>query len=126
VRYADLLARVTGLCVAVAGAALAGRELVGPATDGVRSVGVAASEPLSVPAAATVGVGVAFVLAGLAVLADRGRAVAVSVGGAGAAAAVAGVAVGTGSTVGTLGVGATGVALLLSGAGTRGRSDRSG
>ena len=121
-RYADFLARIAGLCVVLAGAALAGRELLGAGPGGVPAVRVTASGELTRPEAAVAVVGAAFVLGGLAVLAGRGRSVAVSVGGAGAVAAVVGVVGGVGPTNAALGVGAAGLALLLAGAGVGDRA----
>ena len=120
-RYADVLARITGLCVAVAGAALAGRELLVEAPGDIRGVGVVAPGALSEPAVATLGVGAAFVVAGTAVFAGRGRSVAVSVGGVAAVLTVASLAVGVGSAAATLAVGAVALALVLAGASTGGR-----
>lgn len=122
-RYVDLFARVTGLCVAVAGAALAGRELLVAVPGGI---GVAAPGSLAAPTAATVVVGVAFVLAGVAVLGGVGRSVAVSVGGAVTVGVLALLAMGPESPGVVLGVGAVGVALLLAGAATGGRAAGSG
>jgi hypothetical protein len=123
-RYADFLARLTGLCVAVAGAALAGRELLFQVPGDIRGVGVVAPGALADPAAATVGVGAAFVVAGLAVLVGWGRAAAVSVGGAAAVIAVASLAVGVGSVIVVLSVGVVALALVLAGASTGGHAAR--
>lgn len=123
-RYADLFARVTGLCVAVAGAALAGRALVVAAPGG--AVGVAAPASLAAPTVATIVVGVAFVLAGVAVAGGAGRSVAVSVGGAAAVGVLALLAIGPESPGFVLGVGAVGVALLLAGTATGGSPAGSG
>jgi len=115
-RYVDLLARFTGLAVAAAGAALAGRGLLVAPPAGVSGIGIvgpAGLTPLRVAAAVA---GIAFVVAGLGVLAGRGRSVAVSVGGVLVAAVVVGRATGVGSSAGVLGVGAVALALLLSGA----------
>ena len=121
-RYADLLARITGLCVAVAGVALAGRELLFEAPADSRGVGVVAPGALSEPTAATVGLGASFVVAGLAVLAGRERSVAVSVGGAAAILAALSLAVGVGSAVVVLAVGVVALALVLAGAATGGHA----
>jgi hypothetical protein len=120
-RYADFLVRVTGLCVAVAGAALAGRELLVVSTGGIRLVG--ATTPGSFPPSATATVigGVMFVLAGLAVLGGVGRSVAVSVGGAAAVGVLALLAIGPESPGVVVGVGAVALALLFAGAATGGR-----
>ncbi|GGJ12338.1 hypothetical protein GCM10008995_22770 [Halobellus salinus] len=119
-RYADFLARITGLCVAVAGTALVGREFLVGIPGGIREVAVAAPGSLSAPGVATVGIGAAFVAAGLAVLAGRWRWVAVSVGGVAAVVAVASLAVGIGSSAAVVGVGVAGLALLFAGAASGG------
>jgi len=115
-RYADLCARVTGLPVAAAGVALAGRGVLVAPPGGFPGIGVVGPAGLTPFRTATAVAGVAFVIAGLAVLVGRGRSVAVSVGGALTVAVVVGVAVRIGSPVGTVGVGAAALALLLSGA----------
>jgi len=119
-RYTDLFARITGLCVAVAGIALAGRELLVGAGGG--GIGTVAPAALTTPETGIVAVGTALALAGFAVLAGRGRGVAVSVGGAAAVVAVASLAVGVGSSAVVLGVGAVALALLLAGASTGGQA----
>jgi len=125
-RYTDLAARLTGLGVAVAGAALVGRGLLVAPPDGSPGIGVVGPASLTPTIAGTVAVGAAFAIGGLAVLAGRGRALAVSVGSVLALAAVVGLAVGAGSPVGVLAVAAVALALLLSGAsaGSGGRPSR--
>ena len=115
-RYTDLVARLTGLAVAAAGAALVGRGLLVAPPSGVSGIGVVGPASLTPTIVGTVAVGAAFAVAGLAVLVGRGRALAVSVGSALAAAAVVGLAVGAGPPGGVLAVAAVALALLFSGA----------
>ena len=115
-RYTDLAARLTGLVVAVAGAALVGRGLLVAPPSGFPGIGVVGPASLTPAVVGTVAVGAAFAIAGLAVLVGRGRALAVSVGGALTVAAVVGLAIGAGSPAGVLAVAVVSLALLLSGA----------
>lgn len=115
-RYADFSARLTGLLVAVAGVALVGRGLLVAPPEGVRGVGIVGPAGLTPLRAAVAAAGVAFVIAGLAVVIGRGRALAVSVGSLAIVATVVGLAVGIGSPAGVLGVGVAALTLLLSGA----------
>lgn len=123
-RYADAVARITGLLVAAAGLGLVVSALSPGMPAGLRGPVAVAPDALVGHPLATAGVGVAVAVAGLAVLIGRGRAIAVSVGGAGAAAAAVGLAVGSGPTVGIVGVGVVALALLLAGASTGGRAIR--
>jgi len=111
---ADLLARLAGLLVAAVGGVLVWGGLFVPTAGAPGIALLARGAVLNVVVAGGVA-GVAFVLAGLAVLVDRGRALAVSVGGIVLVAAVALLAVGTNSTQSVLGVGAAALVLLLAG-----------
>ena len=115
-RYTDLAARLTGLAVAVAGAALVGRGLLVAPLSEIPGIGVVGPASVTPTIVGTIAVGAAFAVAGLAVLVGRGRALAVSVGGALTVAAVVGLAVEAGSPAGVLAVAAVSLALLLSGA----------
>jgi len=143
---ADLFARLVGLVVAVAGGVLAWGGLLVPlaSLDGARGVDLLARGAVANVAAAAALAGVGFVIAGVAVLVDRGRSVAVSVGGAVLVATVvllalgidsgfgASAPVGGGGTAGVigvdgagvfaaLGVGALALAVVLAGASIGGR-----
>ncbi|WP_256288578.1 hypothetical protein [Halobellus inordinatus] len=111
---ADLLARLAGLSVAVVGGVLVLGGFFVPTAGAPGIALLARGAVLNVVVAGGVA-GVAFVLAGLAVLVDRGRALAVSVGGVVLVAAVALLAVGTNSTQSVLGVGLVALVLLLVG-----------
>ncbi|MFA1609668.1 hypothetical protein [Halobellus rubicundus] len=116
---AELLARLVGLLVAAAGAALAYGGLLVPIAG---APGVA---PLARGAVANLVVagglaGLGFLAAGLAVVVDRGRPLAVSVGGLVLVAVVALLAVGTDSSQTVLGVGVVAAATLLAGASIEG------
>lgn len=111
---ADLLARLAGLFVAVVGGVLVLGGFFVPTAGAPGIALLARGAVLNVVVAGGVA-GVAFVLAGLGVLVDRGRALAVSVGGIVLVAAVALLAVGTNSTQSVLGVGLVALVLLLVG-----------
>ncbi|WP_256546095.1 hypothetical protein [Halobellus inordinatus] len=111
---ADLLARLAGLLVAVVGGVLVLGGFFVPTAGAPGIALLARGAVLNVVVAGGVA-GVAFVLAGLGVLVDRGRALAVSVGGVVLVAAVALLAVGTNSTQSVLGVGLVALVLLLVG-----------
>ena len=117
-RYTDFVARLTGLAIAAAGAALVGRGLLVAPPNGVPGLGVVGPAAITLAVVGTVGVGAAFVIAGLAVLVGRGRALAVSVGSILIVAAIVGLAAGAGSPVGVLAIAAVSLALLFSGAAT--------
>jgi hypothetical protein len=117
-RYTDFVARLTGLAVTAAGATLLGRGLLVAPPGGVSRIGVVGPASVTLAVVGTGAIGAAFVIAGLAVLVGRGRALAVSVGGALTVAAVVGLAVGAGSPAGVLAVTAVSLALLFSGAAT--------
>ncbi|RLM90981.1 hypothetical protein D3D02_04270 [Halobellus sp. Atlit-38R] len=111
---ADLLARLAGLLVAVVGGVLVLGGFFVP-TAGAPGIALLARGAILNVVVAGGAAGVAFLLAGLAVLVDRGRALAVSVGGIVLVAAVALLAVGTNSTQSVLGVGLVALVLLLAG-----------
>jgi len=111
---ADLLVRLAGLLVAAVGGVLVLGGFVVPTAGAPGIALLARGAVLNVVVAGGVA-GVAFVLAGLAVLVDRGRALAVSVGGIVLVAAVALLAVGTNSTQSVLGVGLVALVLLFAG-----------
>ncbi|WP_336024102.1 hypothetical protein [Halobellus salinisoli] len=127
---ADFLARLVGFAGALAGGALVWGGLFVPlaVADGARGVDLLARGAVANVAVAGAVVGIGFLIAGLAVLVDRGRTVAVSVGGvvlvAVAALLAFGVDVGVGTPTaagdvgvfGALGVGTVGLALVLAGA----------
>ena len=117
-QYTDFSARLTGLLVAVTGAALVGRGLLVAPPEGFLGIGVVGPTGLTPLRTAAAAAGIAFVIAGLAVGVGRGRALAVSVGSLAVAATIVSLAVGSGSPTGVLGVGVAALALLLSGAWT--------
>ncbi|WP_144904895.1 hypothetical protein [Halobellus captivus] len=127
---ADLLARLVGLAVAIAGGALAWVSLFAPLAfrDGARGVDLLASGAVVSVASAGALVGAVFVLGGVAVLLGRGRSLAVSVGGVVLVCVVAVLALGVDGAlgqpvaaggvgnVGILGVGIVALGLLFAGA----------
>ncbi|MFC6873959.1 hypothetical protein [Halobellus marinus] len=108
----ELAARLIGLLVALAGGVLAWAGLRA-FTAAFRGVELFARGDVGTVVGA---VGVGLLLAGVAVLVDRGRSVAVSVGGAALVAAVLLVVIDTPATVSVLGMGAVSAAALLAGA----------
>ncbi|WP_435183966.1 hypothetical protein [Halobellus sp. EA9] len=117
---AELLARLVGLLVAAAGAALAWGGLFAPIA-GTRGVDLLARGAVANLVVAGGLAGLGFLAAGLAVVVDRGRPLAVSVGGLVLVAVVALLAVGTDSSQAVLGVGVVAAATLLAGASIEGR-----
>ncbi|MFB6089636.1 MAG: hypothetical protein ABEJ97_01135 [Halobellus sp.] len=111
----EAASRLVGLLVALAGAALAWGGLFAPIA-GTRGVDLLARGAVVNPPVLVGAVGVALVLAGLAVLLDRGRPLAVSVGGLVLVAVVALLVIGAGATPEVVGLGAVAVAALLAGA----------
>jgi hypothetical protein len=111
------VARLVGLLVAVAGGVLAWAGLLAPTAGAPGVELLARGDPGTVVGI----VGVALLLAGVAVLVDRGRSIAVSIGGIALVAAVVLVAVGSHPPASALGIGAVAVAVLLAGASIGGR-----
>ncbi|QCC46419.1 hypothetical protein [Halobellus limi] len=115
------LTRLVGLLVAVAGGVLAWGGFLVPVA-GARGVDLLARGAVANVVVAGGIAGIAFVVAGLAVLIDRGRGFAVSVGGSVLVAAVFLLAVGTDSTSSVLGVAVVALGLLFAGASVGRRS----
>ncbi|RLM56706.1 hypothetical protein DVK02_09450 [Halobellus sp. Atlit-31R] len=111
---AEFLVRLAGLLVAVVGAALALGGFLVPTAGAPGAALLARGTVVHIVVAGGVA-GLGLLVAGLAVLVDRGRALAVSVGGLVAVAAVVALAVGTNSTGSVLGVGGVALALVLAG-----------
>ncbi|MGQ4556349.1 hypothetical protein [Halobellus sp. GM3] len=117
---AELLARLTGLAVAIAGVALVWGGFFVP-TAGAPGFALLARGVLIDIVVAAGFVGIGFLLAGLAVFVGRGRSLAVTVGGVVLVAAVALVALGTSSTQSVLAVSLLAFALFFAGASVDGR-----
>jgi hypothetical protein len=117
----EFLARIVGLLVAVAGVVLAWGGFFVP-TAGASGLDLLARGAVANIVVAGGVTGVGFVVAGVAVVLDRGRSLAVTVGGVVLVVALGLLAVGTNSTGSVLGVGGVALVLLLTGASIGGRA----
>jgi len=120
---AEFLARLTGLLVVVAGVVLAWGGFLVP-TGGASGIALLARGTTTNLVVAGGVTGLGLLVAGLAILLDRGRSIAVSVGGVVLVAAVVLLALGTNSPQSVLGVGVVALVVLFAGVSIGGRTPR--